>query len=105
MEDIIQRILSHPLLIVCLILVCLLLLFSILKRLLKLALCAFIAFGLFIGYLHYFQEDYPLPEIDVEKLDKMKKELIKYIPSEFNSSLDFNLSMPDKNSTLEPRLP
>lgn len=105
MEEMIERILSHPLLIVCLSLVCLLLLFSILKRLLKLALCASIAFGLFIGYLYYFQEDYPLPEIDEEKLDEMKKKLIKYIPSEFNSTLDFNFSMPDKNSTLEPRLP
>ena len=46
-----------------------------------------------------------LPEIDEEKLDEMKKKLIKYIPSEFNSTLDFNFSMPDKNSTLEPRLP
>ena len=36
------------------------------KRLLKLALCAFITFRLFIGYLYYFQEDYPLPEIDEE---------------------------------------
>jgi hypothetical protein len=105
MEEIIERILSHPLLIVCLSLVCLLLLFSILKGLLKLALCALIAAGLFIGYLHYFQKDYPLPAIDVEKLDGLKDNILKYIPSELNSTLDLNFSMPDKNSTLVPRSP
>ena len=105
MEEIIERVLSHPLLTVCLSLVCLLLLFSILKGLLKLALCALIAGGLFIGYLHYFQEEYPLPAIDVEKLDGLKDNILKYIPSELNSTLDLNLSMPDKNSTLVPRSP
>ena len=105
MEEIIERILSHPLLIVCLSLVCLLLLFSILKGLLKLALFALIAGGLFMGYLHFFQEDYPLPPIDIEKLEDLKDNVLKYIPSELNSSLDLNLSMPDKNSTLAPRLP
>tara|TARA_B100002019_G_scaffold237049_1_gene211774 strand:- start:183 stop:500 length:318 start_codon:yes stop_codon:yes gene_type:complete len=105
MEEIIERVLSHPLLTVCLSLVCLLLLFSILKGLLKLALCALIAGGLFIGYLHYFQEEYPLPAIDVEKLDGLKDNILKYIPSELNSTLDLNLSMPDKNSTLAPRSP
>ena len=105
MEEIIERVLSHPLLTVCLSLVCLLLLFSILKGLLKLALCALIVGGLFIGYLHYFQEEYPLPAIDVEKLDDLKDNILKYIPSELNSTLDLNLSMPDKNSTLAPRSP
>ena len=105
MEEIIERILSHPLLIVCLSLVCLLLLFSILKGLLKLALCGLISAGLFIGYLHFFQDEYPLPAIDVEKLDGIKEEILKYIPKDLNSSLDLNLSLPDKNSTLAPRLP
>ena len=105
MEEIIERILSHPLLIVCLSLVCLLLLFSILKGLLKLALCALISAGLFIGYLHFFQDEYPLPAIDVEKLDGIKDEILKYTPKDFNSSLDLNLSLPDENSTIPPRLP
>ena len=105
MEEIIERILSHPLLIVCLSLVCLLLLFSILKGLLKLALCALISAGLFIGYLHFFQDEYPLPASDVEKLDGIKDEILKYIPKDVNSSLDLNLSLPDENSTIPPRLP
>jgi hypothetical protein len=105
MEEIIQRILSHPLLIVCLSLVCLLLLFSIIKGLFKVALFALVTAGLFIGYLHFFQEDYPLPPIDLEKLEGIKEEILKYIPSEFNSTLDVNISLPDKNSTMAPRLP
>ena len=59
MEEIIERILSHPLLIVCLSLVCLLLLFSILKGLLKLALCALIAGGLFIDTFIIFRKIIP----------------------------------------------
>jgi len=105
MEEIIEKILSHPLLIVCLSLVCILLLFSILKGLLKLALFALVGAGLFIGYLHFFQEDYLLPAIDVEKLEGLKEGILEYIPSEFNSTLDLNISLPDKNSTLAPRLP
>ena len=105
MEDILERILSHPLLIVCLSLVCLLLLFSILKGLLKLAFCALVAGGLFLGYLHFFQDQYPLPEVDTQKLNGIKETLLQYVPNEFNSSLDLNFSMPDKNSSLVPRLP
>ena len=98
MEEIIERILSHPLLIVSLSLVCLLLLFSILKGLLKLALCALISAGLFIGYLHFFQDEYPLPAIDVEKLDGIKEEILKNLPKDLNTSLDLNQTLPDKNS-------
>ena len=105
MEEIIQRILSHPLLIVCLSLVCLLLLFSIIKGLFKLALFALVTAGLFIGYLHFFQEDYTLTPIALEKLERIKEEILKYIPSEFNSTLDVNISLPDKHSTMAPRLP
>jgi len=53
----------------------------------------------------FFQEDYPLPAIDVEKLEGLKEGILEYIPSEFNSTLDLNISLPDKNSTLAPRLP
>ncbi len=105
MEEIIQRILSHPLLIVCLSLVCLLLIFSILKGLLKLALIAVIAGGLFMGYLHFFQDQYPLPEVNIEKLEEMKDTLLQFVPDEFNSSLDLNLSLPERNATLAPRQP
>ena len=105
MEEIIERILSHPLLIVCFSLVCLLLLFSILKGLLKLAICALIVGGLFMGYLHYFQEEYPLPDVDFEKLEEIKGTILKYVPVDLNSTSDLNFYLPDRNYTLTPRIP
>ena len=83
----------------------LLLIFSILKGLLKLALIAVIAGGLFMGYLHFFQDQYPLPEVNIEKLEEMKDTLLQFVPDEFNSSLDLNLSLPERNATLAPRQP
>ena len=32
--------------------------------------------GLFIGYLHFFQDEYPLPAIDVEKLEGLKEGIL-----------------------------
>ena len=94
MEDIIERILSHPLLIVTLSLVCLLLIFAILKRLLKVVLISFLILGLYFGYVYYFQEEYPLPEVDMKGVDQIKEDLQKWMPKDLNVSsfLDANRS-------------
>ena len=94
MEDIIERILSHPLLIVTLSLVCLLLIFAILKRLLKVVLMSFLILGLYFGYVYYFQEEYPLPEVDMKGVDQIKEDLQKWMPKDLNVSsfLDANRS-------------
>jgi hypothetical protein len=94
MEDIIERILSHPLLIVTLSLVCLLLIFAILKRLLKMVLISFLVLGLYFGYVYYFQEEYPLPEVDMKGVDQIKEDLQKWMPKDLNVSsfLDANRS-------------
>jgi hypothetical protein len=94
MEDIIERILSHPLLIVTLSLVCLLLIFAILKRLLKMVLISFLILGLYFGYVYYFQEEYPLPEVDMKGVDQIKEDLQKWMPKDLNVSsfLDANRS-------------
>jgi hypothetical protein len=94
MEDIIERILSHPLLIVTLSLVCLLLIFAILKRLLKMVLISFLILGLYFGYVYYFQEEYPLPEVDMKGVDQIKEDLQKWMPKDLNISsfLDANRS-------------
>ena len=94
MEVIIERILSHPLLIVTLSLVCLLLIFAILKRLLKMVLISFLILGLYFGYVYYFQEEYPLPEVDMKGVDQIKEDLQKWIPKDLNVSsfLDANRS-------------
>ena len=67
MEDTIERILSHPLLMVTLSLFCLLLVFAILKKLLKLILCSLVLILLYFGYVHYFQDQYPLPDVDIRR--------------------------------------
>jgi hypothetical protein len=94
MEHIIERILSHPLLIVTLSLVCLLLIFAILKRLLKMVLISFLILGLYFGYVYYFQEEYPLPEVDMKGVDQIKEDLQKWMPKDLNISsfLDANRS-------------
>jgi hypothetical protein len=70
-----------------------------------LAICALIAGGLFMGYLHYFQDEYPLPNVDFEKLEELKETILEYVPEDLNSTLDLNFSRPDRNSTLAPRNP
>ena len=54
MEAFIEQILSHPLLILFLSLVCMLLLFAVLKGLVKLMLVACVMAALYFGYLHFF---------------------------------------------------
>ena len=46
-----------------------------------------------------------LPEVNIEKLEEMKDTLLQFVPDEFNSSLDLNLSLPERNATLAPRQP
>jgi len=94
MEDIIERILSHPLLIVTLSLVCLLLIFAILKRLLKMVLISILILGLYFGYVYFLQEEYPLPEVDMKGVEQIKEDLQKWIPKDLNVSsfLDANRS-------------
>ena len=54
MEAYVEQILSHPLLILFLSLVCMLLLFAVLKGLVKLMLVACGLVALYFGYLHFF---------------------------------------------------
>lgn len=94
MEDIIERILSHPLLIVTLSLACLLLIFAILKRLLKMVFISILILGLYFGYVYFLQEEYPLPEVDMKGVEQIKEDLQKWIPKDLNVSsfLDANRS-------------
>ena len=66
METIIDRVLSHPLLSFILALICILLLFAVLKGLFRIILFLFFLGLLFLGYVTFLQEDYPLPVIDDE---------------------------------------
>ena len=86
MEETIERILSHPLLLVALSLICLLLLFAVLKRLVKMACFAVILVALYFGYIHFFEDRFPLPEVDMEQVDQMKEGFIDWVAEDLNSS-------------------
>jgi len=86
MEEILERILSHPLLTVTLSLFCLLLIFAILKRLLKIVLLSIVLIALYFGYVHYFQEDYPLPEVDMTDVEEIREEIQTWITEDLNVS-------------------
>ena len=87
MEETIERILSHPLLTVTLSLFCLLLLFAILKRLLKMILISLVLILLYFGYVHYFQDQFPLPEVDMEEIQEIKEDLRDWVIEDLNVSI------------------
>lgn len=96
MEAFIEQILSHPLLILFLSLVCMLLLFAVLKGLVKLMLVACVMAALYFGYLHFFAESYPLPEVDFSPLVEWKDRIEEVLPN------DLNVSFSDRNETAVP---
>ena len=87
MEETIERILSHPLLTVTLSLFCLLLLFAILKRLLKMILISLVLILLYFGYVYYFQDQYPLPEVDMKEIQEIKEDLRDWVIEDLNVSI------------------
>ena len=87
MEETIERILSHPLLTVTLSLFCLLLLFAILKRLLKMILISLVLILLYFGYVHYFQDQYPLPAVDMKEIQEIKEDLRDWVIEDLNVSI------------------
>ena len=87
MEETIERILSHPLLTVTLSLICLLLLFAILKRLLKMILISLVLILLYFGYVYYFQDQYPLPEVDMKEIQEIKEDLRDWVIEDLNVSI------------------
>jgi hypothetical protein len=99
MEDLIERILSHPLLSFALALLCILLLFSVLKGLMKLILVSLVLASIYLGYITFFQDDYPLPEIDEDLLERWNEWIEPY------RTIDLNVTLPDFNQTMEDDAP
>jgi hypothetical protein len=91
MEIVIERILSHPLLTIALILLCILMLYAVLKRLVKMLAFLAVLVASYFGYVHFFEEDYPLPELGV--FDGWKETVLPLLPQDWNNTLlDGNLS-------------
>ena len=99
MEDLIERILSHPLLSFALALLCILLLFAVLKGLMKLILVSLVLATIYLGYITFFQDDYPLPEIDEDLLERWNEWIEPY------RTIDLNVTLPDFNQTMEDDAP
>lgn len=99
MEDLIERILSHPLLSFALALLCILLLFAVLKGLMKLILVSLVLASIYLGYITFFQDDYPLPEIDEDLLKRWNEWIEPY------RTIDLNVTLPDFNQTMEDDAP
>lgn len=57
-------------------------------------LISFLILGLYFGYVYYFQEEYPLPKVDMKGVDQIKEDLQKWMPKDLNVSsfLDANRS-------------
>ena len=94
METIIDRVLSHPLLSFILALICILLLFAVLKGLFRIILILFFLGLLFLGYVTFLQEDYPLPVIDDELTEKWNQWIEPY------KSIDLNVTIFDLNDSI-----
>ena len=93
MEDLIERILSHPLLLVALSLICLLLLYAVLKRLVKMLFFCSLLAATYFAYVYYLEEYYPLPEIEMDKLEEFTERFEELIPQ------DWNISFTDRNQS------
>ena len=70
MEILLERILSNPLLSFALALLCILLLFAVLKGLIKLIVIVLVVGAVYLGYVSFFQDEYPLPEIDEDVIEQ-----------------------------------
>ena len=99
MEDLIERILSHPLLSFALALLCILLLFAVLKGLMKLILVSLVLASIYLGYITFLQDDYPLPEIDEDLLERWNEWIEPY------RTIVLNVTLPDFNQTMEDDAP
>ena len=103
MEEILEQILSHPLLSFTLALLCVLLLFAILKGLIKLVMTALILVVLYFGYVSFLQDDYPLPKIDDDILDQWNEWVEPYRSIDLNVTLFGDDQVPDVNINDTPR--
>lgn len=76
---------------------CLLLVFAILKKLLKLILCSLVLILLYFGYVHYFQDQYPLPDVDMQEVENLKEGIRNWVVE------DLNISILDKNKSVDSK--
>jgi len=101
MDTVIERILSHPLLSFTLALLCILLLFAVLKGLIKIVFFLLALGLLYFGYVNFLQEDYPLPKLDEDWGEKWEQLIEPYKNIDLNVTLfesnESNTNQPNKS--------
>ena len=91
METVIERILGHPLLTIALFLLCILMLYAVPKRLVKMLVFLAVLVASYFGYVHFLEEDYPLPELGIS--DRWRETILPLLPEDWNHTLlDGNFS-------------
>ena len=93
MQDVVKQITANPLFTLVLALLALLLIFLILKSLFRMALFLVGVFVLYSVYVYFFQEKYPIPQVDSKTIEEWTNKVVEFIPS------DLNLSLVDSNFT------
>lgn len=95
MQDVVNQITANPLLSIVLALLAFLLIFLIIKSLFRIALFLIALFLLYAGYVYFFHDKYPIPQIDSKTVDQWTKKFGDYIPADLNFSLlDSNFTRP-----------
>jgi maltodextrin utilization protein YvdJ len=97
MQDVVNQITANPLFSLVLALVAFILIFLILKSLFRIALFLVAVFMLYVGYVYFLQEKYPIPEIDPKTVDEWTQKVVDLVPTDFNLNLeDSNFTRPDR---------
>lgn len=97
MQDVVNQITANPLFSLVLALLAFLLIFLILKSLFRIALFMVAVFLLYLGYVHFFQDKYPIPQIDPRTVDEWTQKMGEIIPADLNLSiLDSNFTRPNQ---------
>ncbi|MDA7823584.1 hypothetical protein N9A58_08360 [Opitutales bacterium] len=97
MQDLIHQISANPLFSLVLALLAFLLIFLVLKSLFRIALFLVAIFALYAGYIYFFQEKFPIPEIEIDPnaLNQFSEKVRGLIPADLNLSLlDSNFTRP-----------
>jgi hypothetical protein len=55
--------------------------------------------SIYLGYITFFQDDYPLPEIDEDLLERWNEWIEPY------RTIDLNVTLPDFNQTMDDDAP
>lgn len=96
MQDVVNQITANPLFSLVLALLAIVLLFVILKTLFRIALFLVAIFALYAGYVYFFQDEYPIPQINPKTVDEWSRKVVELIPTDINFSLeDSNFTRPN----------